>query len=281
MKHVYLIYFIFPFFFVGCKKQEEKLNIIEEPKIVKIPNGLDLKYLENPPKTDTMCISDIQKAKRDIEKYSKLYVKTICFGCDNKPFETELEEVLKAKKVKQVIENIGCVGYEGQTQGCYRETINFEMKKMYGQNYFIELEKEAEREFIKNINENNKIVSIYDLEDSEKPKIKNPNIQIENNYYTTIKVNLPFKLETYLNLFVDITFIIEKNGTITNLSVSNWVSGGIDEKFKKEIISKALESLKKDYNYWSPGKYKGNIARTENTLRVSFENKTSRNSSTQ
>lgn len=274
MKHVFLTCFIFLFLFFGCKKQEEKPNIVDVPKIIKIPKGLDQEYLTNPPKSDTMCVNDIERAKRDIKKYSKLYVKTICFGCDNKPFETELEEVLKAKKIKIVNEDIGCVVYEGQTQGCYRGTIDFEMKKIYGQDYFIELEKEAEKKFIKKINDNNKIVSVYDLDDNEKPKIKDPNIFIENDYYTTIKIDFPFKLEPYINLFVDITFIVEKNGTITNLRISNWVSGGIDKKFKKELVSKALETLKTNYNNWNPGKYKGNIARTENTLRVSFENKT-------
>ena len=276
MKHVYLTYLTFLFFLFGCKKQEEKPNIVDEPKIVKIPNCLDEKYLANPPKTDTMCIKDIEKANRDVEKYSKLYVKTICFGCDDKPFETELEEVLKAKKIKQVIQDIGCVVYEGQTQGCYRATIESEMKKMYGENYFAELEKEAEKKFIKNINDNDKIVSVYDLEDNEKPKIKTPNIYIESDYYTTVAVDFPVKLQPYQNLFVDITFIVEKNGTISNLSVSNWVSGGLDKKYKKELISKALEKLKMEYNNWNPGKYKGNIARTENTLRVGFENKNCR-----
>lgn len=272
MKHTYFTYSFFLFSLFGCKHKSEKSNIFVESKIVKTSIGLSQEYLVNPLKTDTTCLSDIQEANRDIEKYSKLYVKTICFGCDDKPFETELEEVLRVNKVKQVIEDIDCISYEGQTQGCYRETIDFEMKKMYGQDYFIELEKEAEKKFINNINKKNKIVSVYDLEDSEKPKNKNPKIQIQNDYYTTIKVDVPSKIKSYKNLFVDITFIIEKNGTITNLSVSNWVGGGIAVKFKKNLISKAFETLRTDYNNWKPGKYKGNIARTENTLRVSFEN---------
>jgi hypothetical protein len=37
-----------------------------------------------------------------------------------KPFETEIEEVLKKRKIKPVIEDIGCVVFDGQTQGCYR-----------------------------------------------------------------------------------------------------------------------------------------------------------------
>ena len=70
-----------------------------------------------------------------------------------------------------------------------------------------------------------------------------------------------------------ITFIIEKNGTISNLRVVNWVNDAVDEKFKKELIVIALKTLKEDYNHWNPGKYKGNIIRTENTTARQKQNK--------
>jgi hypothetical protein len=272
MKNSYIIYIAFLLLTVSCKKQTEQTGDFQVIKTVKFPQGSDPKYLSNHPKSDTMCSNDIQKAKDDIAKYNKLYIKTICYGCRNKPFKTELEKVLKSRKIKQVIEDISCVGYEGQTQGCYSGYINLKMREKYGENYFSEIEKEAEKMFIKNLSENNKIISVYDLENNEKPKILNPKIQIESDYYTTIKVNLPVKIDTYKSLFADITFIIEKDGTISNLSVSNWVNDAVDEKFNKDLIAIGLKSLKEDYNKWKPGNYKGNVARTENTLRVNFEN---------
>lgn len=272
MNNSCIIYIAFLLLIVSCKKQTEQTEDIQVIKTVKFPQGNDPKYLLNHPKSDTMCSNNIQKAKDDIAKYHKLYIKTICFGCCNKPFETELEEVLKNRKIKLVIEDISCVGYEGQTQGCYSGYINLKMIEEYGENYFSEIEKEAEKIFIKNLRENNKVISVYDLENKEKPKIITPNIQIESDYYTTIKVNLPVKIDTYKSLFADINFIIEKDGTISNLSVSNWVNHAIDEKFKKDLITTALKSLKEDYNKWKPGSYKGNVARTKNTLRVDFAN---------
>jgi hypothetical protein len=137
--------------------------------------------------------------------------------------------------------------------------------------YFSEIEKEAESIFIKNLIEKNKVVSIYDLEDKEKPKIISQSVQIQSDYYTTIKGNIPVQINSYKSLFADITFIIEKDGTISNLRVSNWVNDAVDEKFKKELITTAIKTLKENYNHWKPGKYKNNIVRTENTLRVSFE----------
>lgn len=271
MKKHYGIFLVILFFAISCKKNSNKKVDVKKTETRTIVfNNSNPKYLLNPPKSDTLCINDIERAKRDINKYQKLFIETICFGCRSKPFETEIEEVLKKRKIKKVIEDIGCVGYEGQTQGCYSGFISLKMKEEYGENYFSEIEKEAESIFIKNIIENNKVVSIYDLEDKEKPKIISREVYIEGDYYTNIKANLPVKIDSYKSLFADITFIIEKDGTIGNLSVSNWVNDAVDEKFKKDLITKALKTLKENYNHWNPGKYKGNIARTENTLRVNF-----------
>jgi hypothetical protein len=46
---------------------------------------------------------------------------------------------------------------------------------------------------------------------------------------------------------------------------------GIDEKYKDDLINLATKTLEKDYNKWKSGTYKGNKARVENNLRVSFE----------
>lgn len=256
---------------ISCKKEINGKGNLQAPETVRLFfNNNDPKYLSDPPESDTLCINDIERAKRDIKKHRKLFITTICFGCDSKPFETEIEDVLQRRKIKQVIEDIGCVAYEGQTQGCYSGYVTLKMKEQYGDNYFSEIEKEAESIFIKNTTENNKVVSIYDLEDTEKPKIISQKINIESDYYTTIIVNLPVKIDSYKHLFADITFIIEKDGRISTLSVSNWVNNAVDEKFKTQLITLALKTLKEDYNHWNPGKYKNNIVRTENTLRVSF-----------
>lgn len=272
MKKHYGIYLVILFFAISCKKNSNNKVDVKKPETVKLFfNNRDPKYLLNPPKSDTLCRNDVERAKSDINKYHKLFIKTICFGCRSKPFEIEIEEVLKKRKIKPVIEDIGCVIFEGQTQGCYSGYINLKMKEQFGENYFSEIEKEAENIFIKNIIEKNKVVSIYDLEDDEKPKIINREVYIESDYYTTIKSNLPIKIDSYKSLFVDVTFIIEKDGTISNLTVSNWVNDAVDEKFKKDLIDTALITLKANYNHWNPGKYKGNVTRTENTLRVSYE----------
>lgn len=273
MKNYLLLYFLFSLFTISCKKQNEgsKINIDDKvEKINLISKSSDPKYLQNPDKSDTLCLNDIERAKNDIKKYHKLYVKTICFGCKDKPYDIEIEEVLKKRKIKKAIQDIGCVVFQGQTQGCYMGYIQLKMKEKYGENYFLDIEKEAEDILIKNVTENNKVISIYDLEDKEKPQIIDA--YIESDYYITIKTDLPVTINNDKSLFADITFIIEKNGTISNFSVSTWVNENVvHEKFKQPLIDSAIKALKKDYNHWKPGNYKGNKARIENTLRVSFE----------
>lgn len=275
MKKYCFIFFILFISIISCQKNKEIYNTseIDTTKIHKLPPPLNYsKYILNPRKTDSLCLYEIERAKNDLKKYPGVYVQTICFGCDFKPYEEEIKEVLKKRKFKLGIQDIGCVRYEGQTPGCYREYIDLKMKKKYGENYKSEIENEAINILIKNISINNKTISIYDLEPNEKPKILNPKITIESDYYTTIKTDLPINRRSMHHLFTDIDFIVEKDGSISNLKESNWVNEkGIDEKYKQNLINHAFLTLKKDYNNWKPGTYKGNKVRVENTLRISFE----------
>ncbi|KAF2340199.1 hypothetical protein [Flavobacterium tistrianum] len=275
MKKYCFTLFVFFFLIISCKKNIEVSNVptLDTNKIVKPLPPLDYEqYLKNVPKTDSLCNGEIERAKKDLSKYDGVYVQTICFGCDFKPYEEEIKEVLKKRKFKLGIQDIGCVRYEGQTVGCYSAYINLKMKEKYGENYKSDIENDAIKILIKNISLNNKIISIYDLEQNEKPKIVDPKIAIENDYYTTIKTDLPINRKSMHSLFTDINFIVEKDGTISNLKETNWVNEkGIDEKYKQDLVNLAINTLQRDYNNWKPGTYKGTKARVENTLRISFE----------
>ncbi|MET3028736.1 hypothetical protein ABXT06_18805 [Flavobacterium sp. UW10123] len=275
MKKYYFTLFVFFFLIISCKKNIEVSNVstLDTTKIVKPLPPLDYEqYLKNVPKTDSLCNGEIERAKKDLSKYDGVYVQTICFGCDFKPYEEEIKEVLRKRKFKLGIQDIGCVRYEGQTVGCYSAYINLKMKEKYGENYKSDIENDATKILIKNISLNNKIISIYDLEQNEKPKIVDPKIAIENDYYTTIKTDLPINRKSMHSLFTDINFIVEKDGTISNLKETNWVNEkGIDEKYKQDLVNLAINTLQRDYNNWKPGTYKGTKARVENTLRISFE----------
>ena len=63
---------------ISCKKNSNNKVDVKKPETVKLFfNNRDPKYLLNPPKSDTLCRNDVERAKKDINKYHKLYIKTI------------------------------------------------------------------------------------------------------------------------------------------------------------------------------------------------------------
>ncbi len=71
---------------------------------------------------------------------------------------------------------------------------------------------------------------------------------------------------------MDISFIVEKDGTISNVKNKNWVSGfKVNEKYRNELENLAKNKILTDYSQWKPGNYKNTLTRVENNFRVSFE----------
>lgn len=75
-----------------------------------------------------------------------------------------------------------------------------------------------------------------------------------------------------ISIFMDVSFIIEKNGKISNLKNENWVNEVEEnEKYKSELEKIAKNTILEQYNNWKSGKYKNIVARVENNFRVNFE----------
>lgn len=82
---------------------------------------------------------------------------------------------------------------DGQTQGCYKAFIDLEMEKVHGKNFRQKINQEAEELMIENIKNHNKVLSVYDLAENDKPHfIKEDNL-IKQGYIPTIKTGLPLK----------------------------------------------------------------------------------------
>lgn len=269
IKKVLLLFCVFCL--ISCKNNIDLDESGGKMKTILFKNQ-DPEYLKNPLKSDTLCLNDITRAKTDLKNFGKFYVETICFGCDSKPFEKELDEILQKRKIKKVIESFDCVVYEGQTDGCYRGYILNEMKRKYGNNYISEIENQAEKLMIQNIINKGKVLSVYDLKDSEKPKILSKGLEIDTDHFNSdLKVDFPFEFSWGKSLFVDINFVNEKNGTISNIKTDNWVNDfPSNERLKDKMINFAIGYLKKKCNKWKPGFYKGVKVRTENNLRINF-----------
>lgn len=220
-----------------------------------------------------MCINAIEKAKKDLAQYKGIFTHEICFGCISEPYIDEIKRLVENKDYKFHIEDMDCVTHEGQTIGCYSGYVNMIMKERFGQNYYQDILDQAKEIYIFDLVNNGSVISIYDLDANEKPRLKNQNIKLINEgIMPQIKTVFPLKITSNISLFLDLKFIIEKDGTVSNCEVNNWVNEyPQNEKFKQDLIDLAMKELKTKYEDWIPGKYDGNVVRTENNLRVHFQ----------
>ena len=253
---------------VGCKKE----RMVEDSKKELLPRYKDFinNYVKSPNKNDVMCRNDIEKAKNDLIKYKKIYVTTSCFGCDFPIYSEELSEFSIQNNVKVVNNDLSCIVIDGQTAGCYTAYIDGEMFKKFGENFRNEIENGADKLLVEKI-KRGKVVNVYDLNDSDKPHLPNETNELKEGYTPFLISGLSLKISHNNYPFMDISFVVEKDGSISNLRKNNWVSNGDEnEKFSNELENKAIKMIMKNYSKWTPGKYKNNVARVENNFRVKF-----------
>lgn len=206
MKNVFFISFLL--LVIGCKDKKLETKPVDE--VIPNPEEVLREYVKKPKSNDRICKNDIERAQKDLEKYKNIYVTTSCFGCKFLPYEDEILEFAKRQKFKVINYDFSCVIIDGQTQGCYKTFIDLEMEKVHGKNFRQKIDQEAEELMIENIKNHDKVLSVYDLAENDKPHfIKEDNL-IKQGYIPTIKTGLPLKNVKRNSIFMDVSFIIEK-----------------------------------------------------------------------
>jgi len=260
---------------MNCTKADKNSSIIsiaEQDGSAELPlfKSSDKTYLNNPDKTDTLCINSITKAKKDLTRFKGVYVLTICLGCEIPVYLNELEEILKERDWAFETDEIGCVIHEGQTQGCYKGYINEQMIEKFGSDYSEAIEKEAENRFLQKVQDQDKIIYYLDLEEREQPVYKGKGTALENGtLYITVPSTLIPNVE---DVKMAISFIVEKDGTQTHFKLEHWFPEAKElELLKEELQLKALETIRKEYYHWSSGTYKKHKVRSKITLDIQFK----------
>jgi len=260
---------------MNCTKADKNSPIIsiaeqDGPSELPLFKSSDKTYLNNPDKTDTLCINNIVKAKKDLIRFEGIYVFTLCLGCEVPVYLNELKEILKERNWAFETDDIGCVIIEGQTQGCYKGYVNEKMIEKFGCNYAEVIEKEAENRFLQKILNQNRIIYYLDLEENERPVYKGKGTALENG---TLYIAVPSKLIPNVeDVKMSISFIVEKNGMQTHFKLEYWPPDATELKWlKKELWLTAMETIRKDYYQWSSGTYKKHKVRTKMTLDIQFK----------
>lgn len=265
MKTIYYVFFLL--LLLDCKDKAKPAD--EQPPG---PGEFLRSYVKNPRKDDRMCKDDIRQAEKDLEQYKNIYVSTSCFGCRDFPYQKEILEYTDKQKIKVINTNYSCVVIEGQTKGCYKAMIDLKMEQIHGKDFRRKIEHEAEELMIQKIKTGTKILSVYDLAEEDQPYLIQGNKFVKKEDNLDIQTGLPLKHELDIYPFMDISFIVEKDGTISNVKNKNWVSGfKVNEKYRNELENLAKNKILTDYSQWKPGKYKNTLTRVENNFRVSFE----------
>ncbi len=231
-------------------------------------------YVNNPNENDTLCISEIKRAKKDIANGKIVLTQRFGLGTIELRYEEELRQLCKEYGLEFDLELISCDFFEGQTQGCYGDYMDKIIMDKFGADFKNNIHRQADSLFIKNLVINNKVVQYWDCD--ERPRLPFET-ERTSDYLTTIKVkdvNIKKGQSEYGGgfPFFDLRFIVETDSTINGFCISNYVAQlDENEQFKVKLFEVAVDHIKKNYPVWIPGKIKGMSIRTDNNVRMFFE----------
>jgi hypothetical protein len=75
--------------------------------------------------------------------------------------------------------------------------------------------------------------------------------------------------------FMDISFVIDKNGDISNFTLIEFIPERQEnENYKDKLLEFAIKEIKDNYSKWKPGEINGVPLNATYVLRVEFKNAT-------
>tara|TARA_R110000737_G_scaffold306935_1_gene314747 strand:- start:2491 stop:3300 length:810 start_codon:yes stop_codon:yes gene_type:complete len=250
--------------FNACSQYKQKNDI----DVYKLPERIQ--YVNNPNSNDTLCISEIERAKEDIDNGKIVFTQSAGFLFGDIRYETELRELCKENGLVFEFDLIGCVVFEHQTQGCYGDYMDKVIIDKYGIDFKENLHKEADSLFLSRTQSENKIVEYWDCD--ERPRLPNENKRT-SDYIPSITVDSLDIKEKKGNYggwpFFDLGFTVEKDSTISGFYSRNFVAQlEENEEYKNELFEIAVTHIKTKYSTWVPGKVNGVPVRAKNNVRI-------------
>lgn len=229
-------------------------------------------YITKPNPIDTTCISEINRAKSDVEDGKVVFTQDYGFLFGEIRYENELRQLCKDNGLLFDFDLISDVVFEGQTQGCYGAYMDKIIADKFGSNFKENLHKKADSLFLLRTDKENIIVQYWDCD--ERPRLPSEEKRT-SDYLPSIKIK---ELEIIKDEsdyggwpFFDLGFIVEKDSTISSFHNRYWVSHlETNERFKTQLYDIAVDYIKTKYPKWIPGKVLGVPVRTDNNVRIHF-----------
>ena len=229
-------------------------------------------YVSKPNPTDTLCISDIKRAKKDVEKGKIVFTQRVGFLFGNIRYEKELRELCKQNGLVFDFDVMSDFVFEGETQGCYGNYMDKIIIEKFGAEFKDNLHKKADSLFLARTNLENKYVQYWDCD--ERPRLPTEIKRTTDEFPDISVADLDIKEckgEYGGWPFIDLGFMVEKDSTISSFYLRNFVPQLEENKrFKEKLIALAVDYIKTNYPVWIPGKIKGIPVRTINNVRIFF-----------
>ena len=251
-------------FACGQKNPKDKeVSIIQSNK----PENQLSNYIQKPADTDSMCIKDIEKAKKDVSNGKIVFCFPMGFGSHDLRQEKQLRELCLKNNLIFKYELFSDVIYDGQTQGCYGAYMDKTISSKFGSNFKQNLLKQADSILLAT----NDTIVYYKCD-------KRPQIPGKDDYETTLEAKVPEKLSKQLKAdkegdlpFMDIGFYIDKSGNASGYFLNYFMDANSksNQKFKDELFKIGVEQLKA-IKHWETGFVNGQKVNTENNVRVYF-----------
>jgi hypothetical protein len=237
-------------------------------------------YLKKVRTTDTLCLRDIERATRQLSGDSLVFVAAIgAFGPILR-YENELAELCKDIGLKYELELGGCLVWEGQTQGCYKDYLDYKLIEKHGRNFKADIHKKANDLYL--ANNLNDTISGWDCD--KEPTYIGRRISSSGINMTVDLPVIERRKEWISNgkpmfavyrPFMDIRFVIDKNGDISNFTLIEFIPERQEnENYKDKLLEFAVKEIKDKYSKWKPGEINGVRLNTTYVLRVEFKNAT-------
>ncbi|GEM_PF-2339267 len=227
-------------------------------------------YAKDPALSDRLCRTDVKRAKKDVANGKIVFTQRVSFGTKPFRFEKELAKLCKVNGLVFESELISDFS-TGETQGCYADYMDGVIQNQFGKQFKQELLKQADSLFIKNVVPGNRSIESWYCD--EKPYSAN-NIYSRGERNFTLRLNdVLIKKDTVSGSWphMDISFVIEKNGTIGNFDISYYSAfTEYNQPYRQVLFEKAQVYLKTNHSTWVPGEVAGKSVRTKHSVRIFF-----------
>lgn len=253
---------------ISCNQEKyQEVENKEAKTIVRVPPP-PLKYYID--LNSKRCKEQLVEAKKQVEKGKLVY--QISSNYISR-YDEEFEILLANHGIQYINYGPNCT-LEQECFGYYMDSI---IHEKFGSGFISETEKQADSVYLL------KVLKTYALfwDCDEKPI--NKSRSISERIFLKVPYQVKFNRRTWKTTageemwaidrpFMDIAFIINKDGSLSNFDLVEFIyEVNENRKFENNLLEFAINKIKSDYNDWIPGKIDGQIVNTKYILRVNFK----------